>query len=115
MVLILGPIYNGKSKLKQEKRKNSGVKRLRSIKGLWLVTIWMQETQERSKHLLMINFVLITTIFVLMPMPITISNVNAGGPRLDYDERYEDVPGAPECWVNEKIVILLGYSIIGDV
>lgn len=35
-----------------------------------------------------------------MPMPITISNVNAGGPRLDYDERYEDVPGAPECWVD---------------
>ena len=33
-------------------------------------------------------------------MPITISNVNAGGPRLDYDERYEDVPGAPECWVD---------------
>lgn len=64
----------------------------------------MQETQKRSKHLLMINFVLITTILVLMPMPITISNVNAGGPRLDYDERYderyEDVPGSPECWVN---------------
>ena len=35
-----------------------------------------------------------------MPMPITISHVNAGGPRLDYDERYEDVPGAPECWVD---------------
>jgi hypothetical protein len=48
----------------------------------------------------MINFVLITIILVLMPMPITISNVNAGGPRLDYDERYEDVPGAPECWVD---------------
>jgi hypothetical protein len=24
----------------------------------------------------------------------------AGGPRGDYDERYEDVPGAPECWVD---------------
>ena len=48
----------------------------------------------------MINFVLITVILVLMPMPITISHVNAGGPRLDYDERYEDVPGAPECWVD---------------
>jgi hypothetical protein len=30
----------------------------------------------------------------------TISNVFASGPRLDYDERYEDVPGAPECWVD---------------
>src|SRR5918996_4216716 len=24
----------------------------------------------------------------------------AGGPRLDYDEAYADVPGAPECWVD---------------
>ena len=30
----------------------------------------------------------------------TIANVYAGGPTLDYDERYEDVPGAPECWVD---------------
>ncbi|MGH9982510.1 MAG: hypothetical protein ACRD8W_00965 [Nitrososphaeraceae archaeon] len=30
----------------------------------------------------------------------TISNVYASRPRLDYDERYEDVPGAPECWVD---------------
>ena len=28
------------------------------------------------------------------------SNVYAGGPRLDWDQRYEDVPGAPECWVD---------------
>lgn len=28
------------------------------------------------------------------------NNVNAGGPRFDYDERYEDIPGAPECWVD---------------
>ena len=27
-------------------------------------------------------------------------NIYAGGPRLDYDERYEDIPGAPECWVD---------------
>ena len=27
------------------------------------------------------------------------SNVYAGGPRLDWDQRYEDIPGAPECWV----------------
>ncbi|MGA9936133.1 MAG: hypothetical protein WBP83_13535 [Nitrososphaeraceae archaeon] len=24
----------------------------------------------------------------------------AGGPRLDYDEAYTNVPGAPECWVD---------------
>jgi hypothetical protein len=29
-----------------------------------------------------------------------IPNVSAGGPRLDYDETYEDVLGAPECWVD---------------
>ena len=28
------------------------------------------------------------------------SNVYAGGPRLDWDQRYEDVPGASECWVD---------------
>jgi hypothetical protein len=24
----------------------------------------------------------------------------AGGPRLDYDQDYQDVPGAPQCWVD---------------
>ena len=24
----------------------------------------------------------------------------AGGPRMDWDERFEDIPGAPECWVD---------------
>ena len=33
-------------------------------------------------------------------MVATISNVYASGPRLDYDERSVDVPGAPECWVD---------------
>ena len=53
--------------------------------------------RKRSKHITMINFVLITIILVLMPMSITISNVNAGGPRLDYDERYEDVQERPNA------------------
>ena len=30
----------------------------------------------------------------------TMPNVYAGGPRLDYDERYSGVPGAPDCWVD---------------
>jgi hypothetical protein len=30
----------------------------------------------------------------------TVPNVYAGGPRADYDERYEDVPGASECWID---------------
>jgi len=29
-----------------------------------------------------------------------LQNAFSGGPRLDYDEAYEDVPGAPDCWVN---------------
>jgi hypothetical protein len=34
--------------------------------------------------------------------PLFISNiyVYAGGPRLDNDERYADIPGAGECWVD---------------
>jgi hypothetical protein len=31
---------------------------------------------------------------------LVIPNVYASGPRLDYDQAYEDVPGAPECWVD---------------
>ena len=30
----------------------------------------------------------------------TIANVQAGGPRMDWDERYEDFPGATNCWVD---------------
>lgn len=29
---------------------------------------------------------------------LTIPNVYASGAARDYDEAYEDVPGAPECW-----------------
>lgn len=28
----------------------------------------------------------------------TISNAYAGVPRLNYDEAYADIAGAPECW-----------------
>lgn len=31
---------------------------------------------------------------------IGIQSAYAGGPRMDWDERYEDIPGAPECWVD---------------
>ncbi|MGH9982586.1 MAG: hypothetical protein ACRD8W_01360 [Nitrososphaeraceae archaeon] len=42
------------------------------------------------------------SLLAIIPLLIvvTISNVYASGPRLDYDERYVDVPGAPECWVD---------------
>jgi hypothetical protein len=43
---------------------------------------------------------LLLLVIILLLMVTTISNVYASGPRLDYDERYEDVPGAPECWVD---------------
>lgn len=34
----------------------------------------------------------------------TASNVYAGGPRLDWDERYEDILGAQECWVTVLMI-----------
>jgi len=49
-------------------------------------------------RLLMGNLLLLTIISLLMLT--AIPSAYAGGPRLDYDERYEDVPGAPECWVD---------------
>ena len=33
-----------------------------------------------------------------IPLANNIKNVCAGGPERDYDERYEDVPSANECW-----------------
>jgi hypothetical protein len=58
-----------------------------------------QEIQKRfAKHLRMSNLILITIISVLMLA--AIPHVYGGGPRLDYDEAYADVPGAPECWVD---------------
>lgn len=33
-------------------------------------------------------------------MIVAAPSVYAGGPRGDYSETYEDVPGAPECWVD---------------
>jgi hypothetical protein len=44
------------------------------------------------------NLLLIPIISLLMLT--AIPSAYAGGPRLDYDEAYEDVPGAPECWVD---------------
>jgi len=49
-------------------------------------------------RLLMGNLLLIPIISLLMLT--AIPSAYAGGPRLDYDEAYEDVPGAPECWVD---------------
>jgi hypothetical protein len=43
------------------------------------------------------NLILIAISPILM---LAIPNVYAGGPRLDWDQRYEDIPGAPECWVD---------------
>ncbi|MGH9952795.1 MAG: hypothetical protein ACRD5J_14315 [Nitrososphaeraceae archaeon] len=30
----------------------------------------------------------------------SMTNVYAGGARMDWDERYEHIPGAPVCWVD---------------
>lgn len=43
------------------------------------------------------NFIFLAIIPVLI---LLVPNVYAGGARGDYDERYEDVPGAPECWLD---------------
>jgi hypothetical protein len=43
-------------------------------------------------------------LVVVLVISVSVTGYNyavyAGGPRLDWDERYEDTPGAPECWVD---------------
>ena len=39
-------------------------------------------------------------LVVVALVAIGIQSAYAGGPRMDWDERYEDIPGAPECWVD---------------
>jgi hypothetical protein len=51
----------------------------------------------------MIEIIRMNILIFLAIIPaimLIVSNVYAGGPRLDYSETYEDVPGAPECWVD---------------
>lgn len=36
----------------------------------------------------------------VMVLSTSVSAAFAGGPRMDWDERFEDIPGAPECWVD---------------
>jgi hypothetical protein len=43
---------------------------------------------------------LFLAIIPLLLVVAAISNVYAGGPRHDYPENYEDILGAPECWVD---------------
>jgi hypothetical protein len=44
-----------------------------------------------------IAVVLGTLVWMTMILP---SNLFAGGPRMDWDERYENIPGAPQCWID---------------
>src|SRR5919106_1272276 len=44
------------------------------------------------------NTILLSAISILIVS--SLQSVFAGGPRLDYDETYEDIPGAPDCWVD---------------
>jgi hypothetical protein len=51
----------------------------------------------------MIEIIRMNILIFLAIIPaimLIVSNVYAGGPRLDYSETYEDVPGAPVCWVD---------------
>lgn len=48
---------------------------------------------------LIVTSTLIATLALTLIVP-NYNTVFGGGPRLDWDERYEDIPGAPECWVD---------------
>jgi hypothetical protein len=37
---------------------------------------------------------------MVMIVSASVSTAFAGGPRMDWDDRYTNVPGAPECWVD---------------
>ena len=37
---------------------------------------------------------------MVMIVNTSVNTAFAGGPRMDWDERFEDIPGAPECWVD---------------
>lgn len=50
------------------------------------------------------NIINLSLILVIITIDIALFGyvlvAYAGGPRLDYDEAYTDIPGAPECWVD---------------
>lgn len=39
-------------------------------------------------------------VAMVMIVNTSVNTAFAGGPRMDWDERFEDIPGAPECWVD---------------
>jgi hypothetical protein len=39
-------------------------------------------------------------LVTVMIVSTNISTAFAGGPRMDWDERFENIPGAPECWID---------------
>jgi len=45
-------------------------------------------------------FVTTATILTLLLVPIVFVYVYAGGARMDWSEKYDDIPGAPQCWVD---------------
>jgi hypothetical protein len=53
-------------------------------------------------HRLCISAIITLTAIaaILIARTTAINHVHAGVPRHDYDERYDDVPGAPECWTH---------------
>jgi ABC-type transporter Mla subunit MlaD len=50
------------------------------------------------------NYFKLSLILVIITISIALFGyvlvAYAGGPRLDYDEAYTDILGAPECWVD---------------
>lgn len=53
------------------------------------------DTPTKAKIFLILLVVAISGVSI--PLANNINNVHAGGTERDYDERYEDVPGANEC------------------
>jgi hypothetical protein len=54
---------------------------------------------DRVNMTLIVKVIIGITIVVLLSSG-SIAAAFAGGPRLDYDQRYQDVEGAPQCWVD---------------
>jgi hypothetical protein len=48
----------------------------------------------------MLKSITVVIIILTFALVLGVQNVNGSGGRMDWDERYEDIPEAPECWVD---------------
>lgn len=59
---------------------------------------WNTKLTSKNSYFKLLLILVIITIGVSLFGYVLVAY--AGGPRLDYDEAYTDIPGAPECWVD---------------